>query len=236
LGQLSVVDQDQYRSTISPFDFNNPIFFWITRNIDYTKWESADTPRALFLSAPLGHGAMEMCSHTIDLAKKKGCETNGSVLYFFCSSAPQSQRWTTLIHTLLCQIICGSSDGKTNSIVAGFLNTLTGRHIKRSPDIREDDPLDETVRKILDAPDSELLEALAEAIKKAGVQDLSIIVDGLQENTSVVSGLFELLWEAAPKSTILLTNRHPIERTPYGMTSIEYDKERKGLHACHSSP
>ena len=236
MDQLSVVDQDQYRSTMPPFDFNNPNFFWITKNIDFAQWESVDTPRALFLSAPFGHGTTEVCSQIIELAKKKARETNGAALYFFCSSAPQSRRSATLIHTLLCQIICSSSDGRTNSIAAGFLNALIGGHYQRSPDIREDDSVDETVRKLLDAPDSELLEALAEAIKKAGIQELSIIVDGLQENTGVASGIFELLSEASPKSKLLLTSQHPLERTPYGMASIEYGKERKGIHACHSSP
>ena len=213
-----------------PFDFNNPIFFWITRNIDFTKWESADTPRALLLSASDGHGTTEFCSHTIDLAKKK---SNCTVLYFFCSSAKQPRRSAILIHTLLRQIVGGSSDGNSSSIAAAFLNTLIGGHIQRSSDIREDDPLDETVRKILDAPDDELLEALAEAIKKAGIQELSIIVDGLDENTT--SGLFGVLRRATPKSTFLLASQHPLEPTPYGMTYIEYDKERKGLHTCHSS-
>jgi hypothetical protein len=229
---LSVVDQDKHRSTISPFDSNDPNYFWITRNIDFTQWESADNPRALFLSAPDGRGTTELCSHTIDLTKK---ESNCTVLYFFCSSAKQLWYSTVLIHTVLCQIVCGSSDGNSNSIAASFLNTLIGGHIQRSSDIREDDPLDETVRKILDAPDDELLEALVEVIKKAGIQELSIIVDGLQENTGIASGLFEALRKATPKSTFLLTSQHPLERTPYGMTSIEYGKERKGLHACHSS-
>lgn len=236
MDQLSVVDQDQYRSTMPPFDFNNPNFFWITKNIDFAQWESVDTPRALFLSAPFGHGTTEVCSQIIELAKKKARETNGAALYFFCSSAPQSQGSTTLIHSLLYQIIHSSSDEKTNPIAAGFLNCLIRGHIRRESDIRENDPLDENVRKILDAPHNELLEALVEAIKKAGIQELSIIVDGLQENNSIVSMLFELLREAIPKSTYLLTSQHPLERTPNGMTVIEYDKERNGLHACHSSP
>jgi len=234
--QLSVIDQDQYLSTMLLFDFNNPSFFWITRNVDFEQWKSAGTSRGLFLRAPHGHGRMEICLHTIELAKQKACETNGTVLYFFCSSAPQSQGSTTLIHSLLYQIIHSSSDEKTNPIAAGFLNCLIRGHIRRESDIRENDPLDENVRKILDAPHNELLEALVEAIKKAGIQELSIIVDGLQENNSIVSMLFELLREAIPKSTYLLTSQHPLERTPNGMTVIEYDKERNGLHACHSSP
>jgi len=158
------------------------------------------------------------------------------VLYFFCSSAKQARCSTILIHTLLCQIVGGSSDGTSNSIAAVFLSALVGGHIQRSSDIREDDPPNETVRKILDAPDDELLEALVEAIRKAGIREFSIIVDGLEETTGIASGLFGVLRKLTPKSTFLLTSEHPLERTPYGMTYIEYDKERKGLHTCHSSP
>ena len=95
--------------------------------------------------------------------------------------------------------------------------------------------MDETVRKMLDAPDDELLEALVEAIKKTGIQEVTIIVDGLGVNTGIASGLFEVLGKATRKSTFLLTSQHPLEATPNGMTYIEYDKERKGLHTCHSS-
>ena len=89
------------------------------------------------------------------------------------------------------------------------------------------------MRRIIDAPDDELLEALVEAIKKAGIQEFSIIVGGLDED--IASGLFEVLRWATPKSKFLLTGQHPLETIPYGMTYIEYDKERKGLHTCHSS-
>jgi len=88
------------------------------------------------------------------------------------------------------------------------------------------------VQKILSAPDNELIEALAEAIKKSEIQELSIIVDGLQEN--IVCLLFELIREATPKSEVLLTTQHTFGEIPYRVTYIEYDKERKGLHVRHS--
>jgi len=174
----------------------------------------------------------EICRHIIDLAKE-----NGAVLYFFCSSATKSRRSSILIHTLLHQVVC-SSDGKANSIAAAFLSTLVGGHFQRSQgfqrlqDFRVDDHLDDTVRKILSAPDNELIEALAEAIKESGIQELSVIVDGLQEN--IVCSLFELISEVTPKSEFLLTTRHPFGEIPHGVTYIEYDKERKGLHVRHS--
>jgi len=159
---------------------------------------------------------------------------NGTVLYFFCSSARKSRRSTILIHTLFHQVVC-SSDVKANSIAAAFLGALVDGHIQRSQghwDFQEDDPLDKTVQKILSVPDDELIEALVEAIKNSGIQELSITVDGLQEN--IVYSLFQLIREATPKSEFLLTTQHSFGEIPHGVTYIEYDKERKGLHVRHS--
>jgi hypothetical protein len=228
-----VVDQDEHQSTISPFDSNDPNYSWINGNIDYMEWKSADTPRALLLSAPHSHGTKEICKHTIELAKEKGSPVNGSVLYFFSSCAPQSQSSTFLIHTLLHQVAC-SSDGKANSIGTAFLGSLVGAHFERTKGLQHqqgfqvDDPLSNTVQRLLEAPHSDLVEALAEAIKESGIQELSIIVDGLQEN--IVCLLFEVISRAMPKSEVLLTSQDKFGQPPHGMRYIEYDKERQGLH------
>jgi hypothetical protein len=141
---------------------------------------------------------------------------------------------TVFTHTLLHQIVCCSSNQKANSIAAAFLSALVGGHFQRhSQDFREDDPLDTTVEKILDFPDNELIKPLMEAIKKAEVQELSIIVDGLQED--IACWLIHLIVEATPKSKVLLTSRHQFGKIPDGMTYIEYDKETKGLHIRHFS-
>lgn len=95
------------------------------------------------------------------------------------------------------------------------------------------DPLDKTVKKILNAPDKELIEALAVAINKAGIKELSIVVDGLLADISY--WLFQHIREATPKLKVLFTSRHPFEQIPDGMSYIEYDKERKGLHVRYSS-
>jgi hypothetical protein len=227
---LSVADQDEYQSTISPFDWNEPKNFWITRNLDFTQLQA---PLALLLSAPHGHGTTEICSHLIDVIKKKAARTNGSVLYFLCSPPTEARCSTILTHTLLSQIVCCSSAGKANPIAAAFLSTLVDGHFQqRSQNFREDDTLDTTVEKILDAPDNELIRALAEAIKKAGIQELSIIVDGLQED--IVCWLFQLIRRATSKLEALFTSRHPCGKVPDGMAYIEYDKERKGLRVRHS--
>jgi hypothetical protein len=193
----------------------------------------------------------EVCSHIIDIAQEKVSQTSRSVLYFFCSSPTEAELSmnpthtlfhpsantalsTLLTHTLLHQVVCCSSDGKANSIAAAFLSTLVNAHLQwRSQDFQVNDPLDKTVEKILNAPDKELIKALAEAIKRAGIQELSIIVDGLQED--IACWLFECISKATPKPEVLLTSRHPFGQIPDGVMYIEYDKERKGLHICHSS-
>jgi len=86
------------------------------------------------------------------------------------------------------------------------------------------------VQKILIAPDIELIEALVEAIKNSGIQELSITVDGLQED--IAYSLFQLIREATPKSEVVLTSQHPFGEIPHRVTYIEYDKERKGLHVA----
>ncbi|KAF8538258.1 hypothetical protein BDD12DRAFT_806269 [Trichophaea hybrida] len=224
LGQLLVVNQDEQRSRISPFDRNKPENFWISKNIDFTQWESANTPWTLLLCAPHGHATTEVCSH---LAKENASWTHGPVLYFFCSSAPKAQRSTILTHTLLYQIVYYSDARKANSIAAAFLSTLVGRHFRRRSTVfSEDDPLDTTMMKILDALDEELIEALAEAIKKAGIRKLSIIVDDLWEGFA--AWFVHVILEAAPELKALLTSRHnSLENLPAGILCIEHDKERQ---------
>jgi len=88
------------------------------------------------------------------------------------------------------------------------------------------------VEKILGAPNNELIKALVEAIKNSGTQELSITVDGLQEN--IAYSLFQLITEATPTSKVLFTTQHQFGEMPPRVTYIEYDKERKGLHVRHS--
>ena len=206
--------------------------------MDFTVWESSGTPRALLVSAPNGHGTQEFCRHIINRAKGGASYSDGVVLHFFGSSATKSRRSTSFIHTLLHQVVC-ARDRDTNSIAKAFLRYLVDGRFQRLSNLqtphnfREDDSLDDTVQKILVAPDNELVEALAEAIQQAGIQELSLIVDGTSED--MACSLFEQIREATPKSEVLLTSQYPFGNIPQGMTYIEHDKERKGLHFHHST-
>ncbi|KAF8537359.1 hypothetical protein BDD12DRAFT_982209 [Trichophaea hybrida] len=234
--QLSVVDQDENRFKISPFDRNEPENFWISKNIDFTQWESANDSRALFLSAPPGHGTTEVCSHIIDLVKEKAAlQTNSSVMYFFSSTATEARCSTVFTHTLLHQIVCCSSIEKADSIAATFLDTLLSRHLQRHTQVfTEDDQVNTTIQKILNAPKYELVEALVEAIKTGGIEELYIIVDGLSEDIArlvVKHGMRAI----RKLKTLFTINESPRYRDMLDrITYIEYDKERKGLNIRHS--
>jgi hypothetical protein len=83
-----------------------------------------------------------------------------------------------------------------------------------------------------DAPDNEQVEALVEAIRKAGLRELSIIVDGLWEGFA--ARFIQLIMEGTVEFKALFTTQHnPLQNIPYGMLCIEYDKERKGIHVHH---
>ncbi|KAF8533010.1 hypothetical protein BDD12DRAFT_900719 [Trichophaea hybrida] len=175
------------------------------QNIDFKQWQSAKAPQALLLSAPHGHGTTEVCSHIIDL--EKASETN---------------------------VACRPNTGRADSIATAFLSTLVGKHFQRhSPDFMEDDPLDITIKKILNAPDNELIEALADTFKKAGIRKLFIIVDGLWEG--VADMFVHFIMEAVPELKALFTSQHNLlENIPDRMLYIEYNKERNGSHAHDS--
>ncbi|KAF8533660.1 hypothetical protein BDD12DRAFT_913955 [Trichophaea hybrida] len=228
-GQLSVINQDEYRSTISPFNREGPENFWISKNIDFTQWESDNDSRALLLSAPPGHRTTEVCSYVVDLAKEKASQTSSSVLHFFSLSVTKARHSTVFTHTLLHQVVCCSNaEIKADSIATTFLSTLLGGHFRRHTQVfKEDDPPYTTIQKILDAPENELIEALVEAIKTVGIHELSIIVDGLSEDIA------RLVVKQGMRATRKLKALFTIDQSPiYGetldrMTCIEYDKERK---------
>jgi len=234
--QLSVADQDKHRSTISRLDWNEPKYFWITKNHDFTQWESNKSSQAFWLSGPDHCGMTEVSSHII-AAKERAVQPNSSVLYFFCSTATTTRGSisTVFAHTLLHQIVRSSSADKAKPIATTFLKSLLGENLLRFKGNLSPSTLVET---ILDAPDRELHRALLEAIKKADIQELLVIIDGIditaQEEVVFVQNIYSLVrhtMHTSPKSKALITSsqnsdlQNTLGRLPY----IEYDKERKGL-------
>jgi short-subunit dehydrogenase involved in D-alanine esterification of teichoic acids len=94
------------------------------------------------------------------------------------------------------------------------------------------------VKIILDVPDRELQRALVEAIMKAEIRKLSIIIDGIdiiaQEEVAFVQNVYSLVRHTihtVPQVKALLTSAQSsdLQNTLGRLPCIEYDKERKGF-------
>jgi hypothetical protein len=244
--QLSIADQDKHRSTISLLDRNEPKYFWITKNVDFTQWESDENSQALWLSGPSHRGMKEVSSHIIGVTKEKAIQSNSSVLYFSCSAetATRGSIVTTFAHTLLHQIVRSLSDGKARSIAATFFKTLLRGDFRRSSvRFEQSDSRDTTVKKILNLPDDMLHDdlvgkALVEAIRGAGIRVSSLIIEGVEGAVFVqnVYFLVKHMMDADPKFKALVTSPQStdLQKMQGTLPCIEYDKERQGLHALRS--
>jgi len=102
-----------------------------------------------------------------------------------------------------------------------------------------------SLENILDAPDDELRRAFVEATRTAAIQELSIVIDGVDitipeevDFAYTVYSLVKDIVRANPKFKVLLTSiHHTALQNTLGMlpcTYIEYDKERMGEHMHHS--
>ena len=191
----------------------------------------------------------QVSSHIIGAAIKKAPPSNGSLLYFFCSTATKGRGSiaTVFAHTLLHQIVTSSSADKAKSITATFLKSLLGEHIGRqhSSRFKENDSLSVSLGNILDAPDDELRRAFVEAVRTAEIQELSIIIDGIDITipegevfVHTVYSLMKCIVHTNRKFKVLLTSiQNTALQNTLGMlpcTYIEYDKERMGVHMHHS--
>jgi len=236
-GQLSIVDQDKHRCTIVPLDQKAPKFPWITKDMDFLKWESDEKFQALWLSGP--RNCMKEVSSQV-IAKEKAFRPNGCVLYFFCAAAREARGSiaTVFAHTLLHQIVCYSGAGD-QAIPTAFLMSLLEGHIQRSLSrFGEDDDLETTVKNILDVPDEDLHIALVKAIAIAKLEDLSLTIDGINIAVSKgdtfvqnVSFLVDHMMDArTTRFKVLLTSSQHLELGGLlgHLPSIELDRERKG--------
>ncbi|KAH0556424.1 hypothetical protein GP486_005657 [Trichoglossum hirsutum] len=242
LQMLSTVDQEKHRSMIPPLDCDQPDYYWIFRNIDFKQWDSSSSSKVLWLSGPPKCDLNRVSSYIVDLTKSEASETQHYVLYFFCSTVASGvEIATTFIHTLLYQAVCYSPMDK-KSVLRIFLDALIGEMLKREPDNKshqhpkmEDSP-GATMKKILNAPINELWSALKIALTSERVQELSIIIDGLDNVESryvnFIGQIREFiadLQESNLKVKALLTSKPQpkIKEILNGLPCIEYDKERK---------
>ncbi|KAF8533665.1 hypothetical protein BDD12DRAFT_473820 [Trichophaea hybrida] len=234
LGLLPMTNQDEYISKIDPIHRDSPKLYWIFKNIDFEHWESADSSQMLWVFGPHDHGVTAASSYIIDLAKEGASQTKGVVFYFFCSAVEKSSVATNFTHTFLRHILNGSEDVQAKSIATTFLSTLLRNILLRdSSRFHKEDSSITTVKKILNALDGELLEALTEAVVHIReVQEASIIIDGIdkigQEGASFVNRYLQKT-KAIPKFKAFVTSQPDpyIKAIVNGLPCIEYNQERK---------
>ncbi|KAF8539938.1 hypothetical protein BDD12DRAFT_980660 [Trichophaea hybrida] len=236
LEMLSAVDQKKYESTIQPLDRDLPEFYWIFKNCDFIQWESGAAP-VLWLSGSTDRNIKQVSSHIVRLAQDAILESPHFVLYFFCSTIVRKRSSVIiLIHTLLYQVICYLPRDRRRAIITAFLQTLLDRksNLELSR-IKDGDSLD-TVKKILDASNSELWDALKAALDAESERKLTIVIDGLDrvedQKLEFIRGLrtfVEYLLDRPLKPKALLTSRpqDDVRDILDKLLCIEHDKERK---------
>jgi hypothetical protein len=213
--------------------------------MDFEQWRSASS-QILWLSAPRECSIHQVSSYIVD----KSLKTQQFVLYFFCSTASTEETAVTVfIRTILYQIIYCSPSNERISIVRVFLHTLVEPILKteRAPKqeqirFKDEDSLDTMIEKILDVSTGELWDALKAVLANVQEQELSIVVDGLDEiehqKDEFIRELLAFiayLQERTSKVKALLTSRPQAEiKDVFGkLPCIEYDKERKGSIASY---
>ncbi|KAK6525307.1 hypothetical protein TWF694_005452 [Orbilia ellipsospora] len=221
-------------------DFGLPIpqpeYDWILKNLDYNKWNSADSSQVLWISGPPECDLRQFSLYKV--GHDKAVEGNRLVLHFSCFSEITDEG-ATAVHTLLSQMIHQFPLDRQISIVRCFLNSLLDQAFEENL-VRRKRPklehLDAKARYILDAPVGHLWIALGAVLTCEANQPLSIVLDGLDHVSSHrvtfwrgVRSFVENIQERTLKVRILLTS-HPLTEIKVIFAEfpcIEHDKERK---------
>lgn len=241
LPMLSILDQDNYISSIPPLDRHHPMFSWIFRNIDFTQWRSSKCSQVLWLSGPAKCNVHQASSYIVGQQK-----TDHFVLYFFCSGGITTG--SSVVHTLLNQIVSFSPVNK-HIIIQRFLHSLLGQAFQKGETsngnqrhLSDNDPPDTAIKKILQAPIAQLWIALGVVLCNWEQREVSIVIDGLEhvehQRSEFIKGVrafVDNLQQRTSKVKVLLTSRPLAEIKDLfdGLLCIEHDKERKGLSAPH---
>ena len=241
LGLLPMTDQGEHISKTASLHRNDPKLYWIFKDIGFKDWETEDNPQVLWLFGPPDRG---MADASLHLARERTSRTEkGLVFYFFCSTMErESSVSTTFTYSFLRHILNGSGDYQAKLITTTFLKSLLLEIFRREPSrFEEKDTPGTTVKKILDASNGELLEALTEAVFDIkDIQEASIIIDRVdklgKEGAYFLKRFCEHIMKTTPKFKVLLTcsSDSNMRGIVDGMPYIEYDKERKGLGVPYS--
>jgi len=231
---LDLLPMNNQNKPISQIDPNDPTLYWIFRDEDFLWWKSEHHPKVLWLfGCPPGTRMTDVSSYLAN-------QSTGAVFFFSCSSGSAK----TFARSFLRHILEISDNPQAKSITTAFLSTLLHKNLEQNQLLfKEEDIPIKTVKNILHASGSDLLEALAKSVDEVKkIQETSIIIDGIQKLEDGVQFLeyffsqainyrnFKALVTCPPDSYIkkrvgeVLCIEHKEQQR-----CIEYDKERQGL-------
>jgi hypothetical protein len=243
LETLTAVDQEKPKSGITPADFEQPKFNWISKNADFLQWMSASSAM-LWLSGPPLSGIQQATVSIINLAEKEATGRYRSVLYVFCSTVTRARSAVTgFVGVLLHQIASHLPVPNKKTVITVFLFFLLEAVLSRDPSFHSNlrrDKNNDLIKVLLDlTSDSEHMNALQAAIQIVQEQELLIIICGLDEVEKGfirrVYAFVAYLKERTSNVKVLITSglEDEIKALFKEIPSIEYDKERKGSIGIH---
>ena len=201
----------------------------------------------LWLSGPAECRISDASSYIVDLAKETYAEGQHSVLYFFCSTAhrkiPIAVTFVSTIVYQLARCLPKLKREIANVFLHTLLDTVFGEKTNSNSEVplfSAGDSAEVMVKKILRAPSGAYWSALRAVTDIEQETGLSLIIDGLDkiedqkcEFIQNLLAFIEHLEERQRSSAtrVLLTSRpqEEIREILERLSSIEYDRERKGL-------
>jgi len=230
LRKLSAVDQNVHKSGIPPSEEHK--FNWIFKNIDFKQWKSGGNNQVLWLSGPPACRIHLAATHIVDMTKAD-LGPQSTLLYIFCRTVRSNA--TFFVHVLLHQLLSNSQPLKKKALIIVFLSTLLNAVIRRKealdPKLWENSERRQ-LENLLDVTlSSEHLDALA-AVLKIEALGLLLIIDELDDGgPKFTRELCAFISQLQGRVKVLFTSRpqEEIKVLLEGVTSIEYDKERRGL-------
>ena len=250
LHHLPAVGQLDPESSTKPSGDDPRGFYWIFKNMDFERWQSAKGLQVLWISGPAECCISGASSRIVDQAMKTSSESGEqhSMLYFFCSTAPTIVPIAiTFISTIIHQLL-RSLPGLKEKVTTVFLRTLLDTILRDEPLLDQheelsrfnrDDSVEATVKKILQASSDGYWGALRAVVKCIDCEHrVSLIIDGLDnaehlgdEFIQKVLRFIDFLRGRPTTTRVLLTSRPQagIKDVLSGVPSIEYDRERRGL-------
>lgn len=126
---LPKVQRDQHTSAKQVLDHEDPMFYWIFRNIDFQKWNSVKGPPVLYLSGPSERRVDQISSYIIDRDKN----ADRLVLHIFCSAIADNRPRIIerILLTLLQQTVCCLPIDKRRLFIRSFLYDLLQKDFLR---------------------------------------------------------------------------------------------------------